>query len=910
MNISELLPYFSSWNRSGNGRYQASCPMPQHRDSDPSVSVSQDAITGNILMYCWGCNTKAPELVQALGLTVRDLFGDPGHPMASTTAGSAPTPVSQEDINILQGYLIQASEKLYLAKDYIWTRFGLSEEAGHRCGLGVDPGDNSINRPEGYAQFGVGTPHLIIPFLDPTGDCVGMQGRRLIEGEPRWRSKSGSGWSKIGCFGWDLFPDQPVIICEGPSDSLAVVGYAHSPALAIRGASLSSNIPTIDKIKEWLNGKEAVVIGDNGEPGQKFAAEISEAVGVPAWKLPEGYSDLADFLGEGYDLDTAVLLAIKASAPSEPEKPPTEIDEGLRSRMVANIANVVNDEELKTALRLLPDWRLENIFANIISDARYGEVGTIRDRVRIIRLSLNDVPPNHGGGGDGHIGALIPNPNPNGLPEILWNAEDQLNVTEDHIKDAMDSYDGDTYYQAAPGQYVEVIDEDLINLKDPGVRSMLSSMGHWRVIQGQRELGHPPIEAARMVSDPSWQCGIPVIKRRVEVPFMLADGDIVSTPGFHDPSGVFLLPRSNDRIIVPEVPATVTDEHVQEAKRIFDDVVEGFVFKDQSSETNLIAMTLTSPLRELFMSNPMVPLLSSTAPQSGSGKGTSIRVPLSTVGIGPHSLGTTAYNSDENEFEKKLVGKLLKKSTYIFLDNIRSQVNSSVLEQMLTAANYDGRTLGYSEVNTLSTMVLWVSTLQSTGSFNRDLTRRCVPVQLLKNYKGKWKHKNIEAYLADMRGNLIWACFVVARKWLQDGAPISNVRLDGYGGWTEVIGGILENVLGYEGFLGNLEGFRKAQDEVSMTIDGILERWLTLYGEKELPARFAVEEFDDPALHQLLGLNGNPSSRQVINMLSRQLDSQRGHIISNSHIWVPVGMMNSGPEGMKKHYKCERLPEE
>jgi hypothetical protein len=231
------------------------------------------------------------------------------------------------------------------------------------------------------------------------------------------------------------------------------------------------------------------------------------------------------------------------------------------------------------------------------------------------------------------------------------------------------------------------------------------------------------------------------------------------------------------------------------------------------------------------------------------------------------------------------------------------------MEQMLTAANYDGRTLGYSEVNALSTLVLWVSTLQSTGAFNRDLTRRCVPVELIKNYRGKWKHKNIEAYLADKRGEMIWACFVVARKWMQDGAPIPDARLDGYGGWTETIGGIIEHVLGYEDFLGNLEDFRKSQDENAMTIDGVLERWFELYGEKAMPARMAIEDYEDPALHLMLGLH-NPSTRQTTQALTRLLDSQRGYIIGNTHIWEPLGLQPFGHEGNIKQYRCERLPQE
>ena len=922
MNLPEILPYFDNWKRSGSGRYMGSCPMPDHNDSDPSVSICQDSVTGNILIYCWGCNRRGRDLVSALGLTVRDLFGDPGHPEATVVSGvgGITQEITDEDIHILQEYLAQTYENLPLAKDYLFVRFGLSELSGQMMNLGVDPGDSSINRPEGYHQFSNGASHLIIPFLNPEGHPVGMQGRRLEAGEPRWRSVRGGGWSKIGCFRWDI--QGPVVITEGPSDALAVVGRDHGPALAVRGASLSAHTQTIVQIKNWLKDRKAVVIGDNGEAGQRFAAEISEQVGIPQWKLPDGVGDLAEFLGNGGELSEARSLAAASSIISTPENHLVETLEEKEIRLTvikdkilnSSLATAYINDELKQELKELPEEEREYVFSTIVREARRGDVGDTRDGVDQLRRSVQRIitndPPNGNGGAGNHGGGG--RPNPNGLPEILWNPEDQLNVTESNVQSAMDHYAGRQFYQAAPGQYVKVIGDDLVNLKEAGVKSMLGQMGHWRVIQGQREIGHVPHEAAKMITDPSWECGVPTIKRRVEVPFMLANGDIISNPGFHDASGVFLLPRADDQIIVPEVPAIgqITGDDVRRAKQIFDDVVEGFVFKNESSRTNLIAMTLTSPLRELFMANPMVPLLVSTAPQSGSGKGTSVRVPLSTAGIGPQSLATTAYNSDENEFEKKLVGKLLKKSTYIFLDNIRCQVNSAVLEQMLTAANYDGRTLGYSEVNSLSTMVLWVSTLQSTGTFNRDLTRRCVPVELIKNYKGKWAHKNIEGYLADMRGELIWACFVAARKWAQDGSVVSNARLDGYGGWTEVIGGILENVLEYEGFLGNLGSFRQQQDEISMTIDGILERWLTLYGEQALPARFAVEEFDDPALHQMLGLHGNPSTRQVVNMMTRLLDSQGGYIINNTHMWMPVGTMETSPEGSKKHYQCVPLPQE
>lgn len=889
MNLPELLPYFDNWTQAGSGRYKASCPMVGHNDSDPSVSITQDVNTGNILLYCWGCNTKGRELIQALGLPLSAMFGDPGHPSAIRQTPQK-AEVSPEDRIILEQRVKFAMGRLEEAKDYILNRFGLTIEDGRALGLGVD------------TDFGV--EHLIIPFYDPSGKLVGMQGRRLVDGEPRWRSVSGGGWSKMGVFGWDYAG--PIIITEGPSDALAVVGRSEYPAIAIRGASNTADA-VCEQLKEWIGDRIALIVGDSGEAGEKFAKDLSEGTGIPYWIPNSG--DLCDYLASGGTLDHATGTAESV--------PPVETAQEQSIRLQAviehDIDNANYNDELKQELNELPTWQLDAILANCVANAGYGQRGMVGRRIRVLQEAIRNIPAPGGhdaGGGHGGGGVHAPLPagfDPTGLPDIIWNIEDQLHVSNHSVRNAMDAYDRGDFYRAASGQYVKVVGDELVPLKEAGVKSMLSEMAHWRIINGQRETGHVPPDAARMVTDPSWQCGLPEIKRRVEVPFMLENGEVVSNHGYHEESGIYLLPRVGDFIQVPQVPANVTDADVAQAKQILEDVTEGFMFKDQASKSNLIAMTLTSPLRELFRSNPMVPMLTSTAPQSGSGKGTSIRVPLSTCGVGPYSLSTTAYNPDENEFEKKLVGKLLKKSTYIFLDNIRANVSSSVMEQMLTAANYDGRTLGYSEVNSLSTLVLWVCTLQSTGAFNRDLTRRCVPVELVKNYRGKWKHKNIEAYLSERRGDMIWACFVVAKRWLDLGKPISDVRLDGYGGWTEVIGGILENVLEYEDFLGNLESFRKSQDENAMTIDGVLERWLAIYGDTAQPARMAIEDYEDPALHAMLSLH-NPSTRQTINALTRLLDSQRGYIVNSSHIWEPIGLQPYGHEGSLKQYRCMPLP--
>ncbi|MCG7980292.1 MAG: hypothetical protein N0E58_19450 [Candidatus Thiodiazotropha endolucinida] len=56
----------------GNGRYLALCPVPEHDDRSPSLSITESD-DGRVLLKCFaGCNTQ--EIVAAIGLEMKDLF--------------------------------------------------------------------------------------------------------------------------------------------------------------------------------------------------------------------------------------------------------------------------------------------------------------------------------------------------------------------------------------------------------------------------------------------------------------------------------------------------------------------------------------------------------------------------------------------------------------------------------------------------------------------------------------------------------------------------------------------------------------------------------------------------------------------------------------------------------------------
>jgi len=68
--IEKLINQLEKVKRTGNNRYIACCPV--HNDKNPSLSITEH--DGKVLLNCFGCGAGAHEIVEALGLSLNDLF--------------------------------------------------------------------------------------------------------------------------------------------------------------------------------------------------------------------------------------------------------------------------------------------------------------------------------------------------------------------------------------------------------------------------------------------------------------------------------------------------------------------------------------------------------------------------------------------------------------------------------------------------------------------------------------------------------------------------------------------------------------------------------------------------------------------------------------------------------------------
>lgn len=247
---------------------------PAHRDSQASLRLTVSA-TGKVLVKCRaGCAT--PKVVEALGLTMRDLATMQAGEVEFTPAVSTDAPASVEDVARLAVELDRwASDedgtdtptRTAPAFFYAEERFGIDLDDFTRLGLG-------------YATDLPGGPRLVVPFRDRDGVARGYQARSLQkDAAVRWlgpKSPEGASWAKVGYFeggsGWD-----EVLVTEGPGDALTSVGIGYD-AVMIRGAGLVSNETVLDTVAAMIGDRLAVVAGDGDPAGRTFASRLAQGL--------------------------------------------------------------------------------------------------------------------------------------------------------------------------------------------------------------------------------------------------------------------------------------------------------------------------------------------------------------------------------------------------------------------------------------------------------------------------------------------------------------------------------------------------------------------------------------------------------------------------------------------------------
>ncbi len=264
--------------RRSNGGWLARCPA--HDDSTPSLSVGRGD-DGRCLLKCWaGCTTS--EIVEALGLTLSDLFAD------SSPAGSCPPRASTP--RRWGGTDIEPAQIDFRA---ILTRWAQAASPttidAQGASLGVTPA--SLHRLD--AIWSTHHQAIAFPMRNERGQIIGI----------RLRSPDGKKWavrgSKSGVFIPSLLDGKAKTtwhICEGPTDTAAALSIGWE---AIGRPSCDGGTEIICRIVEQTRRRHIIIVADPDGPGRLGAKRLADrllglAESVTVWTPPTG--DLREWM--------------------------------------------------------------------------------------------------------------------------------------------------------------------------------------------------------------------------------------------------------------------------------------------------------------------------------------------------------------------------------------------------------------------------------------------------------------------------------------------------------------------------------------------------------------------------------------------------------------------------------------
>lgn len=299
------------------------CPVPDHVDANPSVTVTVDR-RGIERWKCWsmghggtaidalcaanGFDVKAAieELGRRAGAIETDQPHRPRH--ASRRQPESPTPLAPAAVE----YVLAAERLLWQpagrrVREYLVDERGLDPDVLRANRVGADPGVRTLRRAGGLPKAG---PGAVFPVLGGDGAIDYFQTRYLIAG--RNRPKYGNPTSELGTnpkHGWTRpaaggAAPELVVVCEGFPDAY-VANDAGYEAVALLGTANAT--PTvIAKIAHRIGKRPAIVALDGDDAGRAATEQLWTGLarcGIMVVDLP---------LPSGTDLNSWVRAAQQA----------------------------------------------------------------------------------------------------------------------------------------------------------------------------------------------------------------------------------------------------------------------------------------------------------------------------------------------------------------------------------------------------------------------------------------------------------------------------------------------------------------------------------------------------------------------------------------------------------------------
>lgn len=422
-------------------------------------------------------------------------------------------------------------------------------------------------------------------------------------------------------------------------------------------------------------------------------------------------------------------------------------------------------------------------------------------------------------------------------------------------------------------------------LAEPHVRNELTLTADFVVVRKDRKTEEevrvpvppPPEVVADVLAQAAWD--FPPLRGVVDRPTLRKDGSLLTTAGYDRDSGLYLDPAAGLR--VPPLAEAPSAGDLARAKALLDRVLTDFPFVSDSDKATALALGLLPFVREL-VEGP-TPLHMIEAPTPGSGKGL-----LADVLLYPacaSSRGIQSQARDDDEWRKRLLAVLREGQPAVQIDNINRPVDSGALCSVLTAyPTWSDRILGVNVTLVVAVRCVWLATANNP-TLSMEMARRTVRCRLDPRVDRPWEREGFNIprlleWVAEHRGDLVWAYLTLARSWVAAGRPRWTGRaLGSFERWSDVIGGILQHV-GIAGFLENLSEFYETADLETAVWRAFVLSWWEQHQDQEVGTAALF-----PIAQETEGLDlGNGQERSQKIKFGKLLTKQRDRVIAGYRV--------------------------
>lgn len=292
---------------------------------------------------------------------------------------------------------------------------------------------------------------------------------------------------------------------------------------------------------------------------------------------------------------------------------------------------------------------------------------------------------------------------------------------------------------------------------------------------------HPSSRVCASLLEANEHPYLPALKGLAHQPFLRPDATLCTRSGYDLATGI-LAGFDERHFVVPTAP-TVGDARA--ALELLDGLLDEFPFAADTDRSAALSAMLTAAVRSSLEAAPMFHV---RAHQAGTGKSYLCRVITALAAVRPGR--PMPFPGGDTECAKLLLSALKGSPAVIEFDNLTMDlVAHASLCSALTADQYSSRNLGHSQMKTVSTRALFLSSGNNCRPVG-DMSRRCITIGLDAGIEmpatRKFKNPGLLDEVRKIRGRYISAALTVVRAWVHAGSPRATaVPLAGFTEWSD-----------------------------------------------------------------------------------------------------------------------------